>query len=51
MKRKQILVAGEDQVGAAVYRELQKLVVLRITTGPDSGMDVDGFAGADILRG
>ena len=40
-QREEIGVAGDDQIGMAVDGQLQKFVVLRITTGSDSVGDRD----------
>src|SRR3984893_17876596 len=36
IEREEIGIAGDDQIGMAVDSQLQKFVVLRITTGSDS---------------
>src|SRR5262249_15489111 len=41
IKREEIGIAGDDQISIAVYRQLQKLVVVRITTAGDPLGDRD----------
>jgi hypothetical protein len=41
IEREEIGVAGDDQIGVAVDSQLQKFIVLRITTGSDSVGDRD----------
>ncbi len=50
IEREKIGVAGDDQIGMAVDSQLQKFVVLRITTGGDSVGDRDQLGRRQALH-
>jgi len=43
MECEQVGIAGEYRIRGSIYRELQKLVVLRIATGAHGAQNADNF--------
>ena len=41
VKAKQVGISGENVVGGTVDREFEKLIVMRVATGPDGLNDLD----------